>query len=97
MSNPTDHYVLLDRSDPFGAKWVLAVRVDRAGWRSASQRIPGTIPAQLDEIGQPVADEQARLVLWITVALDRMIVLRPLPGGGHVYNVARVDEEEAER
>lgn len=97
MSNPTDHYVILDRSDPHAAQWVLLVRVDRAGWRSASAQIPATIPALLDGIGQPVADEQARLVLWITVALDRLIVLRPLPGSGHVYRVDTPDDEGVER
>lgn len=93
MAQPTDHYVILDRSDPHAAQWVLAVRVDRAGWRSASRPMLGAIPAQLDEVGVPVADEQARLVLWITVELDRMIVLHPLPGSGHVYRVDTPDEQ----
>lgn len=95
MSNPTDHYVILDRSDPHAAQWVLTVRVDRAGWRSASRPTLGAIPAELDQVGQPLPTEEGRIVLWCTRELmDRPIVLRPLPGNGHVYRVHPVDERE---
>lgn len=98
MRNPTDHYVILDRSDAYGPQWVLAVRVDRAGWRSASRQTLGAIPAELNEVGRPLPTEEGRIVLWCTREVaDRPIVLRPLPGNGHVYRVHPVGEQEVDQ
>lgn len=94
MNHPSDHYVILDRTDPVGPKWVLTVRVDGPRRQPAVQ-MPSWIPAILDEIGQPEPTEEGRVILWATVALmDRPIVLRPLPGARYTYRVDPIDSEE---
>lgn len=87
---PTDYFVILDRDEP--ARWLLVSRVDHLPWRSAVDRPTAEIPADLDEVGRPEPTEEGRVVLWATTALDRQIVLHPLPGSGHVYRVMGVEQ-----
>lgn len=95
MNHLSDHYVILDRSDPLGPKWILTQRLDGTRQRAANPEMPSWIPARLDQVGQPEPTEEGRVILWATVALmDHPIVLRPLPGARYVYRVDPIDSEE---
>ncbi len=54
-------------------------------WRLFEQR--GTLPAELDHRGEPVPEEEARLVLWVTRTCAAEISLRRISGRGHLYQV----------
>lgn len=68
------YFVILDRTDPANPLWKLVAEL-------------GRIPAELDEVGQPLPTEEGRVVLWTATALNAELILRAVPSGRDVYRI----------